>query len=102
MENLFIFYESNAWLGAVKLTNNAHPAKYGYNVYGIRFDARSHFWLQNGEWCQNIVTFGINNSLSLHVDYRKKDISAGTQCPEDVRLGFLFLVETSWTIIGPK
>ena len=37
VENLFIFYESNAWLGAMKLTNNAHPAKYGYNVYGIRF-----------------------------------------------------------------
>ena len=90
VENLFIVYKSNTWFGTVKLTNNAHPDKYGYNVYGIGFDARSHFSLQNGEWGQNIVTFGIDNSLSLHVVYRKKDISAGTQYPEYVPLGSFF------------
>ena len=68
--NLFIIYELDTGLiglnttftlgdclfGAVKLTKNADPDKHGYNGYGIRFHAGSHF-LINGEWCKMLLIF---------------------------------------------
>ena len=59
--------------GTVKLTKNNDPDKHGYSGYGIESDARSQFSL-NGEWSKNLVTFGVDNSLSLHTDKRRKDI----------------------------
>ena len=41
--------------GAVELTKNADPDKYGYNGYSNEFDARSQFLLSNGEWGKNVV-----------------------------------------------
>ena len=43
----------------VKLTKNASPNKYGYNGYGIRFDARSQFSFLIGEWGKNVVIFAL-------------------------------------------
>ena len=60
----------------MKLTKYADPDKYIYSGYAIKFDARSHFSLSNGERGKNVVIFGINNSFCMHTDNRKKDILA--------------------------
>ena len=57
--------------GAAKLTKNADPDKNGYSGYGIGFDARSNFSI-NGEWAKIVIIFSVYNSLSVHVDNRKK------------------------------
>ena len=56
----------------VRLANNADPDKYRCSSYGTGFDARSQFSLSSGEWGKNIVTFCIDNSLSVHEDNTKK------------------------------
>ena len=37
------FTLGDCMFGAVKLTKNADPDKYGYSGYGIGFDASSHY-----------------------------------------------------------
>lgn len=88
MVNLFVICELDPWsrylrtlfsicdclFRAVNLTEYAHPDKYGYTGYGIGFDARSLFLLQDKKWGKNIVNFGENKSLSLHAENRKKYI----------------------------
>ena len=85
MVNLFVICELDPWsrylrtqfsicdclFRAVNLTEYAHPDKYGYTGYGIGFDARSLFLLQDKKWGKNIVNFGENKSLSLHAENRK-------------------------------
>ena len=85
--NLFIIYELDTWLrdlstkselgdclfGALKLTKDFDPDKYGYGGYGIKFNARSQFWL-NCESGENVLIFGVDNSLLLHTDNRKRYI----------------------------
>ena len=36
--------------GTAKSTENADPNKYGYNCYGIGFNAPSQFFLPDGSW----------------------------------------------------
>lgn len=83
--DIFVVYELDSWsrnlsikftrgdclFGAVNLTKNVHSDKYWYG-YGIGYDACLQFLLPNGEWCKNVVIFYVDNSLSLHVDNRKK------------------------------
>ena len=57
---------------AAKLTKNADLDKYGYNGYGIEFDARSQLSLSGDEWDKNVVIFGVDSSLLVHVDNREK------------------------------
>ena len=57
---------------AAKLTKNADLDKYGYNGYGIEFDARSQLSLSSDEWDKNVVIFGVDSSLLVHVDNREK------------------------------
>ena len=78
--NVFIVYKLETWsrdlntdftlgdslFGAVKLTKNTDPDEYGYSGYGIAFHARSQCSLSNGEWGKNGVTFGVDNSSSVH------------------------------------
>ena len=47
------FTLGNCLFGAVKLTKNADPDKYGYTGYGIGFDPRSQFSLPDGNWGKN-------------------------------------------------
>ena len=70
MVNLFVICELDPWsrylrtlfsigdclFRAVNLTENAHPDKYGYSVYGIGFDARSLFLLQHKKWGKKLLT----------------------------------------------
>ena len=84
--NLFIVYELDTWsrdlntdftlgdylFGAVMLTKNADPDKYGCVGYGIGFEAHSQFLSSDGELGKNDVIFGVDNSSSMHADNRKK------------------------------
>ena len=66
------FTLGNCLLGAVKLTKNTDPGKYGYSAYGIGFNARSQFLWTDGSWGKNVVIFGADTSLCVHVDNKKK------------------------------
>ena len=88
MKNLYISYTLDTWsrrldtdftsgnylFGAVKLTKNAGRDKYGYKDYGIGFDVCSQFSLQDCSWGKNIIIFRVDNSSSVHVDNKNKDI----------------------------
>ena len=88
MANLYISYTLDTWsrglntdftldnylFGAVKLTKNADPDKYRYSDYGIGFHVRSQFSLSGSSWGKNVIIFGVDNSSSVHVDNKKKDI----------------------------
>ena len=63
----------NCFFGAVKLTKNADPDKYGYSSYGIGFDACSQFSQSDGSCGKNVIIFGVDMS-SLHVDNKNKDL----------------------------
>ena len=69
-----MFILGDCLFGAVKLTKNADPDKYGYSGYrvNIRFDVRSQFLLASDEWGKNFVISSVDNSLSVHADNRKK------------------------------
>ena len=95
--NLFYVYKLDVWsrdlnttftlgdclFGAVELTKNVHAHKYPYSGYVIGFNARSQFPLPSGERGKNIVIFGLDNSLSVHVDNRKKNILVLGERPPD-------------------
>ena len=68
------FTLDNCLLGAMKLTKNADPDKYGYKDYGIGFDACSQFSFPDGSWGKDVIIFGVDNSFSVHVDNNKKDV----------------------------
>ena len=60
--------------GAVKLTINTGPDKCSYSGYGVGLDSRSLISFPNVDWHKNIVIFRVDNSSSVHIDNKKKDI----------------------------
>ena len=62
----------NSLFGAVKLTKNTDLDKYGYSCYDIGFEAGFYFPWSDGSLGQNVVTFGVDNSSSVHVCNKKK------------------------------
>ena len=70
----FWFYSKRLIFGAVKLAKNAGQNKYSYSGYGIVFNSRSRFSVLNFDWCKNVVIFGVDNSASVQIDNKKKDI----------------------------
>ena len=64
----------NCLFGAVTLTKNADIDKYGYSGHGIGFERRSSFSFPGGGFGQNVVIFGVDMSVSAHIDNNKKDI----------------------------
>ena len=86
--NLLIVYELDTWsqelntdftlkdfsFGSVKLTKNADPDKHKYSFSNLRFDSRSEFSLPDRSMSKNAIIFGVDMSLSLHLDNKKKDI----------------------------
>ena len=60
--------------GAVKLNKIVDPDKYCYSGYGIAFDSHSLYSVPNFNWCKNVVIFGVDNSSSVQIDIRRKDI----------------------------
>ena len=85
--NIYIVYElaassshdsdstiKNCLFGAVTLTKNTDIEKYKYPGYGIEFDRRSSFSFIGGGFGQNVLIFGADISISIHIDNKKKDI----------------------------
>ena len=66
----------NCLFGAVTLTTNTDIDKYGYSVYGIRFDRKSSFSFPGSGFGQNVLIFGADMSFSVHVDNNEKDITS--------------------------
>ena len=59
-------------LGAVELTKNCNPDKYSYSRYYIECDYGPLFTVQKFDWSKNVVIFGIETNLALHIDNKKK------------------------------
>ena len=85
--NIYIVYElgassshisdptlKNCSFGAVTLTKNADIEKYKYSGYGTGFDRRGSFSFLSDGFGQNVITFGVDMSSSIHIDNKKKDI----------------------------
>ena len=72
----FVFILKDCLFWAVKLTENADPDKYFYSGYGIGFGSSSLFSFQNFDWRKNVIIFGVDNSLSVHTNNKKKIILA--------------------------
>ena len=86
--NSYITYELDTWskdlntefilgnclFGAVKLTKIANPDKYKYSGSGMGFDWRSKFSWKDGSEGGNVIIFGADNSSSVHIDSRNKNI----------------------------
>ena len=84
--------------GGVKLTENADPDKYFYSGYRIGFDSCSLFPYSNFNWDEKVVDFGVDNSSSVHIDIKKKDIlilgEVSTQRLDDT----MITAETTYSI----
>ena len=57
--------------GVVRLTKHVDVHQYKYSVYSIRFD-RKGFFSVGDEVGRNVIIFGVDMSLSLHVDNKNK------------------------------
>ena len=84
--NIYIVYEvsnhyndvsyptiENCLFRSVKLTKNTDIDKYGYSGYGIGFDRKASFSIDN-DIGRNVIIFRVDMSSSLNIDNRKKDI----------------------------
>ena len=74
MELLTDFTLNNWLIGSVKLTKNADTDKYKYGGYRKGFDSRSEFLFTDRNMGRNVIIFGADMSLSVHVDNKNKDI----------------------------
>ena len=64
----------NCCFGSVKLTKNADLDKHKYRDYSIGFGPRSKFSLPEGTMWNDVIIFGVDMNLSVHVDNKGKDI----------------------------
>ena len=69
------FILNNCLFGPVKLTKNADPDKYKYSGYSIEFDSRSELSFMDGSMGRNVIIFGADMSISVHVD--NKNLNSG-------------------------
>lgn len=62
----------------MKFTKKADPDKYSHSDmlldHWINLNQVGSSFSINGEWGKNVSIFGVNYSLSVHIDDRKKDI----------------------------
>ena len=65
---------ANALFGAVEFTKHADIDKYRYFGYEIGFDEHRFFSHLNGGTDRNVIIFGVDMSLSVHVDNKEKNI----------------------------
>ena len=70
------FTLGNCLFGSVKLTKNADSNKYIYTSYGIGFDSRSEFSLPDGSMRKNVIIFGVDMSLSMHIDNKGRYLNS--------------------------
>ena len=87
--NIYIAYEltgsnsddndhtvKNTLLGAVTLTKIADIHKYGYSDYEIGFYRRRSFSFPVIGSRQNVIIFGVDMSISVHVDNKKRHFNS--------------------------
>ena len=55
-------------------TKNADLDKYEYSSFGTGFDSCSEFLFTDGSYGKNVISFGADMSLSVHVDNKGKDL----------------------------
>ena len=84
--NIYIVYELdkiyvkthhtlvNCLFGTVSITKNADVDKSKYSGYGIGFDKTGVYLLPECSFGRNLVIFGVDMSLSVHVDNKGKYI----------------------------
>ena len=85
--NLYVVYEitnfhgidnhptlTNVLFGAVKLTKNSDIDTYKYFGYEIGFDRKGFYSHPSGGTGRNVTIFGVDTSLSWHINNKKKDI----------------------------
>ena len=64
----------NCLFGAVSVTKNADIEKNKHSGYRIGFDRTGVYLLPDGSFGRNVVIFGVDMNLSVHVDNNGKDI----------------------------
>ena len=47
--------------------------KYKYSSYSIEFDSQSEFLFRDRSLEKNVIIFGADTSLSVHIDNKNKD-----------------------------
>ena len=60
--------------GTAKLNKNTDPDKHSYPGYGIGFDSCSLSSHSNFDFAKNVIIFGVDNSSSVRIDNKRKDI----------------------------
>ena len=55
------------------LTTNPESSKNSFSRCGTGFDYHLLFWYPSFDWCKNVVIFGVDNSISVHINNKKKD-----------------------------
>ena len=59
---------------ALKLSKNADSDKCSCSEYDIGFHSCSLFSPPNLDWSENVIIFGVENSSSVHIANKKKNI----------------------------
>ena len=74
--NFYVVYEIINFhgLGSYPTVANADIDKYRYFGYGIGFDEHGSFSHPNGGDGRNVIIFGVDMSLFVHVDNKKNEI----------------------------
>ena len=62
----------NCLFGALKLTKIPDPDKYSNFGYGIGFSSQLPFLTSNFDFGKTVIIYGADNSLSTHLDNKKK------------------------------
>ena len=57
-------------------------------VFG--FDSRSLFSLPNFDWGENLIIFGVGNSLPVHIGNKKRYLNSRQRCLPAIFMTFLF------------
>ena len=58
----------------MELTKKFDPNKYGCSDFDIGFYTWSQFLWSDGSWGKNVIIFRVDNSSSVHVEKKNKDI----------------------------
>ena len=66
------FTVGNSLFGAVKLTKDFDPDKYGYSGYGNGFGVHSFASFPSRKWGEGVVFSGLDNSSLTHTDHIEK------------------------------
>ena len=84
--------------GNAEITKNADRDKYSYAGYEIGFGSCSLFSIPNFDWGKNTTIFGIDMSLSVHIDNKNKYILTLSKGPTQGLHNTTLTVEAEYSI----